>query len=80
MSFTASCRDGDINLGNGMHEKLKTVSDIKLLRRSFVNSDIVHVPRTENTRADSLARSVRQQPAFVIHMNSELSSWFTGSI
>ena len=26
MSFTASCRDGDINLGNGMHEKLKTVS------------------------------------------------------
>uniref|UniRef100_M4F2M2 Uncharacterized protein n=1 Tax=Brassica campestris TaxID=3711 RepID=M4F2M2_BRACM len=27
-----------------------------LLRRSFKNSDIVHVPRTENTKADRLAR------------------------
>ena len=26
MSFTASFGDGGINLGNGMHEKLKTVS------------------------------------------------------
>ena len=56
------------------------LEDIKLLRRSFVNSDIVHVPRMENTRADSLARSARQQPSFVIHMNSELPSWFIGSI
>ena len=56
------------------------LEDIKLLRRSFVNSDIVHVPRTENTRADSLARSARQQPSFVVYMDSELPPWFTESI
>ena len=56
------------------------LEDIKLFRQIFVNSEIVHVPRTENKRADSLARSARQQPSFVIHMNSELPSWFIGSI
>ena len=56
------------------------LEDIKLLRRSFFNSDIVHVPRTENLRADSLARSARKQPSFVVHMDAELPIWFTGSI
>ena len=36
------------------------LENIKLLRRSFLNSEIVHVPRTENLRTDSLARSVRK--------------------
>ena len=55
------------------------LEDIKFLRRSFTNSDIVHVPRAENIRADRLARSVRKQPSFVIHMDAELSLWFTES-
>ena len=56
------------------------LEDIKLLRRSFINSDVVHVPRTENLRADSLARSARKQPSFVVHMDAELPIWFTESI
>ncbi|CAG7865284.1 unnamed protein product [Brassica rapa] len=56
------------------------LEDIKLLRRSFLNSDIVHVPRTENQRADSLARSARKQPSFVVSMDAELPNWFTESI
>ena len=56
------------------------LEDIKLLRRSFLNSDIVHVPRTENQRTDSLARSARKQPSFVVHMDAELPNWFTESI
>ena len=54
--------------------------DIKLLRRSFLNSDIVYEPRTENLRADSLAHSARKQPSFVVHMNAELPIWFIESI
>ena len=56
------------------------LKDIKFLQRSFHNSEIVHVPRTENQRADSLARSGRKQPSFVIHMDVELPIWFTQSI
>ena len=56
------------------------LEDIKLLRRSFLNSDIVHVPRPENLRADSLARSDRKQPSFIVHMDAELPIWFTKSI
>lgn len=52
------------------------LEDIKLLRRSFFNSDIVHVPRTENLHADSFARSARKQPSFVVHMDAELAIWF----
>ncbi|CAG7865287.1 unnamed protein product [Brassica rapa] len=73
-----------------MYEEFTTVSgyvcnglfsiDIKLLQRSFLNSDIVHVPRTENQRTDSLARSARKQPSFVVHMDAELPNWFTESI
>ena len=48
------------------------LDDIKFLRRSFTNSEIVHVPRTENIKADSLARNARTQPSFVVHMDAEL--------
>uniref|UniRef100_A0A0D2ZQW6 RNase H type-1 domain-containing protein n=1 Tax=Brassica oleracea var. oleracea TaxID=109376 RepID=A0A0D2ZQW6_BRAOL len=56
------------------------LQNIKILRRSFLNSDIIHVPRTENQRADRLARSARKQPSFVVHMDAELPIWFTESI
>ena len=31
----------------------------------------------QNSRADSLARSVRKQPSFVVHMDQHLPEWFT---
>ena len=55
------------------------LEDIKLLKGSFLHSEIVHVPRTENIRADSLARSARKQTSFVVHMDVELPIWFTES-
>ncbi len=56
------------------------LEDIKLLKRSFLNSDIVHVSRMANLRADSLARSARKQLSFVVHMDAELPYWFAESI
>ena len=56
------------------------LEDIRLLKRSFHNSDIVQVPWTENLRANSLARSARKQTSFVVHMDAELPIWFTESI
>lgn len=56
------------------------LEDIKSLRASFLQSEIVHVPRAQNTKADSLARSVRIQPSFVVHMDQYLPAWFTESI
>ena len=56
------------------------MGDIKLLKRSFLNSEIVHVPQTENQKADSLARSTRKKLSFFIHMDAELPVWFTESI
>ena len=53
------------------------LEDIKLIRRSFLNSEIIHVSRMANLKADSLARSARKQPSFVIHMDAELPLWFT---
>ncbi|CAG7874927.1 unnamed protein product, partial [Brassica rapa] len=35
-------------------------------KESFTRSEIIHVPRTQNTKADNLARSVRKQTSFVI--------------
>nr|VDC96241.1 unnamed protein product [Brassica oleracea] len=40
------------------------LEDIKVLMGSFRNTKIIHVPRTENSRADSLARSARKQLSF----------------
>ena len=42
------------------------LEDIKILKASF---EIIHVPRTENSRADSLARNVRKQLSFVGHVD-----------
>ena len=56
------------------------LEDIKLLKGSFNSSELIHIPRTQNSRADSLARSARNQPSFVVHMDAELIVWFTKSI
>ena len=56
------------------------LEDIKLLRRSFTNSEVIHVSRTDNKMADRLARSARIQPSFVIHMDTESPPWFTESL
>jgi len=56
------------------------LEDLKTLKASFLRSEIIYVPRTQNTKADSLARSARTQPSFVVHMNADLPMWFTESI
>ena len=55
------------------------LEDIKTLKESFLSLDIIHVPRTQNSKADNLARNVRNQPSFVVHMDVELPHpvWFT---
>ncbi|KAL0677974.1 hypothetical protein Bca4012_005955 [Brassica carinata] len=55
------------------------LEDIKVLMGSFRNTKIIHVPRTENSRADSLARSARKQLSFVVHMDAVLPAWFAES-
>ena len=55
------------------------LEDIKLLRRSFLNSEIIHIPRTANLKADSLAHNTRKQPSFVVHMDQKLPIWFKES-
>ncbi|XP_048622681.1 uncharacterized protein LOC125591851 [Brassica napus] len=54
--------------------------DITILKTSFISSEIIHVPRTENKKADSLARCARKQSSFVVHMDVELPVWFAESI
>ena len=56
------------------------LEDIKSLRASFLQSEIVHVPRAQNTKADRLARSVRIQPSLIVHMDQYLLLWFTESV
>ena len=53
------------------------LEDIKSLKENFFSSESIHVPRTENIKADSLARSVRIQSAFVVHMDAEPPAWFS---
>ena len=53
------------------------LEDVKTLKENFIRSEIIYVPRTQNTMADRLARSVRQQPSFVVHMDADHPVWFT---
>ena len=52
--------------------------DIKIMKRSFHSSEFIHIPWTQNSRADSLARSAKKQLSFIIHihMDAELPVWF----
>ena len=55
------------------------LEDIWIPRESFNHSMIIHVPRTKNTRVNSLAHSTWRQTSFVVHMDAELPSWFAES-
>uniref|UniRef100_A0A0D3DLB8 RNase H type-1 domain-containing protein n=1 Tax=Brassica oleracea var. oleracea TaxID=109376 RepID=A0A0D3DLB8_BRAOL len=55
------------------------LEDLKILKASFLRSEIIYVSRTHNTKADSLARSVWKQPSFFVHMDADLPTWFTES-
>ena len=55
------------------------LEDITFLKRIFNSSDIIHIPRMHNSKADSFARNARKQPSFVVHMDVELPIWFTKS-
>ena len=48
--------------------RFRYLEDTKILKRSFNHPDLIHIPRTLNTRADSLAQSARQQSLFVVHI------------
>ena len=37
------------------------LEDIKILKESFIGSAIIHVPRTQNIKADKIARSAKNQ-------------------
>ncbi|KAF2610314.1 hypothetical protein F2Q70_00012506 [Brassica cretica] len=52
------------------------LEDITILKRSFHSSEIIHIPRTQNSKADSLARSARKQLSLVVHMDAELPMWY----
>ena len=56
------------------------LKNIKIMKRSFHSLELIHIPRTHNSRADSLARSARKQPSFVVHMDAELPVWLAWSI
>ena len=53
------------------------LEDINILQGSFHSSQLIHIPRTLNSWADSLAQRARKQPSFVVHMDAELPIWFT---
>ncbi|CDY42866.1 BnaAnng06910D [Brassica napus] len=53
--------------------------DIKILRSNFNHAWLIHVPRTKNIKANSLAHSTRKQLFFIVHMDAELPVWFTDS-
>ena len=55
------------------------LDEIKNLQGIFTHSEIIHIPRTLNTKVDSLARSARKQASFVVHMDAKLPVWFAKS-
>ena len=48
------------------------LKDIKTLKERFLRSEIIYVPKTQNSKADSLARSAKKQPSFIVHMDQDL--------
>ena len=47
------------------------LEDINVLKESFTQSEIIYLLMMQNSMADGLAHSVRKQPSFVIHMNTD---------
>ena len=56
------------------------LEDVKILKECFTRSKIIYVPRTQNSKTDRLARSVRKVPSFVVHMDEDHPVWFTESV
>ncbi|CDY20825.1 BnaC07g06740D [Brassica napus] len=75
------CSIGEDGFGTrGVASLCKLFGGHNFLKRSFNSSEIIHIPRTHNSRAGSLARSARKQRYFVVHMDAELPVWFAESI
>ena len=49
------------------------IEDIKILKKSFHSWELINIPRTHNSKTDSLAGSARKQPPFIVNMDTELS-------
>ena len=56
------------------------LEDIKTLKKCFLSLEIIYVPQTKNLRADSRTQCQKKKSSFIIHMDAELSSWFTESV
>ena len=56
------------------------LEDIKTMKKGFLSSEIIHVPRTQNAKADKLARNARIQSSYVVHMDAETPIWLIESI
>ncbi|CAA7031758.1 unnamed protein product [Microthlaspi erraticum] len=46
------------------------LDEMEKCRRMFQTFSLTHIPRTENTKVDKLARSARDQPHNVYYINS----------
>lgn len=46
-------------------------------KKSFPNSEIIHLLRTHNLMVDSITRNVRNQTSFIVYMYAKLPVWFT---
>ena len=53
---------------------------IMILKRNFNSSELIHIPRTQNSKADNLVRCAKKQLSFVVHMDENLPVWFAKSI
>ncbi|CAA7017704.1 unnamed protein product [Microthlaspi erraticum] len=53
------------------------LEEIDICRRRFTSFSITHISRTNNTKADKLARSARALPTNVYYVNSVLLTWIS---
>lgn len=55
------------------------LEDIKFLKKSFHNSNIIHIRKMYNLMTDILACSAKNLLSFVVHIDVELPVWFMES-
>ncbi|CAA7050963.1 unnamed protein product [Microthlaspi erraticum] len=51
------------------------LDEVDRCKRRFTSFNIMHIPRTNNTKADKLARSARDLPTDVYYVNSISPVW-----
>uniref|UniRef100_A0A1J3GT77 RNase H type-1 domain-containing protein n=1 Tax=Noccaea caerulescens TaxID=107243 RepID=A0A1J3GT77_NOCCA len=51
------------------------LDEIEKCRKLFISFSIIHIPRTNNTKADKLARSARDLPYDLYYVNSVPPVW-----